>query len=69
MAKGGVKNSVMLLEAASLIAERFEEDVCDMMYDLYDGATYCQSDCPRIVDDGCVLHLLRMRCKGKEAIS
>ena len=32
-----------------------------------DGATYCSSDCPRTVDDGCVLHMLRMRCaeKGK----
>lgn len=57
----------MLTEAASIIAEYLEEEVCDMMADKYDGATYCQSDCPRTVDDGCVLHMLRMRCaeKGK----
>lgn len=67
MARGGVKNSAMLSEAALLIAEYLDEDVCDMMADKYDGATYCQADCPRTVDDGCVLHMLRMRCaeKGK----
>lgn len=66
MAKGGVKNSLMLLEAAKMIADRLEEEVCYMMADEYDGVTYCPHDCPRTVDDGCVLHLLRMRCAEKD---
>lgn len=66
MAKKGVKNSQMLTEAAGIIAEYLDEEVCDMMADEYDGATYCSPDCPRTVDDGCVLHMLRMRCAEKE---
>lgn len=65
MAKGNIKNSQMLTEAASIIAEHLEEEVCDMMAEKYDGATYCSPDCPRTVDDGCVLHMLRMRCGEK----
>ena len=65
MARGNVKNSLMLMEAASLIAEYMDAEVCDMMADKYDGATYCPHDCPRTVDDGCVLHMLRMRCAKK----
>jgi len=66
MAKKGIKNSQLLIEAAGIIAEYLDEDVCDMMADEYDGATYCSPDCPRTVDDGCVLHMLRMRCAEKE---
>ena len=66
MAKGNIKNSIMLIEAASFIAEYLDMEVCDMMHKQYDGATYCSPDCPRTADDGCVLHLLRMRCAEKQ---
>lgn len=66
MARGNVKNSAMLCEAANMIAKYLGEEVCYMMANKYDGATYCSPDCPRTVDDGCVLHLLRMRCAEKK---
>jgi len=65
MARGAIKNSVMLQEAAKMIAEYLESEVCDLMSDEYDGATYCPTDCPKTVDDGCVLHLLRLKCMKK----
>lgn len=65
MARGAIKNSVLLQEAAKMIAEYLETEVCDLMVDEYDGATYCPPDCPKTVDDGCVLHLLRLKCMKK----
>lgn len=65
MAKGNVKNSQMLAEAANLIAEYMGEEVCDILAEQYDGDSYCPSGCPRLVDDGCVLHMLRLRCGKK----
>ena len=55
----------MLQQAAKMIAEYLETEVCDLMADEYDGATYCPPDCPKTVDDGCVLHLLRLKCMKK----
>lgn len=68
MAKGPVRNSMLLEEAAKMIAEHLKEEVCDIMARDYDGATYCQTDCPRTADDGCVLHLLRMKCADEYTI-
>ena len=65
MARGAIKNSVLLQEAAKMIAEYLESEVCDLMVDEYDGTTYCPPDCPKTVDDGCVLHLLRLKCMKK----
>lgn len=55
----------MLQEAAKMIAEYLETEVCDLMSDEYDATTYCPPDCPKTVDDGCVLHLLRLKCMKK----
>ena len=58
---GGIKNSELLDEAVKFIVEmsEFDRSVC------YESSTYengCVTDCDKCwPDDGCVLHLLRMR--------
>lgn len=63
----GVKSTEMLNEAVEVIIDLAEEDlsVCHLILNRYDGQDWCPKDCPRIIDDGCVLHLLRMRIKQK----
>lgn len=60
---GRVKTSVLLNEAVNLIVEISEEWtwVCYELGSRYDGEEWCPKDCNHEVDDGCVLHLLRMR--------
>ena len=63
MVKGKAKNSELLSEAVSVILSLTEDDevVCEAMNNNYDGKEWCPKGCNRIPDDGCVLHLLRMR--------
>lgn len=64
--KRRVKNSELLDEAVRFIVEmsEFDKSVC------YESSTFedgCVTDCDKCFpDDGCVLHLLRMRIKRKK---
>ena len=68
MVKGKAKNSELLSEAVNYIIELTEDDetVCLALGHDYDGKEWCPKECNRIPDDGCVLHLLRMRIKDEQ---
>lgn len=70
MKNGNVKNSEIIVELSRYLSGLIEDynlnPVCDELKMDYDGYEWCVKDCNKIPDDGCILHLMRMRINSRK---